>query len=532
MIKKFYPIILFSAVLCFSAAAQNKPDYKERIFGVTSDSSMQTQNLLPGSEGSVDPTEYILGAGDKLFVNISGIEEIPLYVVVNQEDALYVPKVGEIDLHNFTLAEAKQKIKDEINKYYKDVNIFISLVDFRKMKVSLLGDVKKPASFIMPGNARLMDLINNSLGLTKTSDFRNIKIRDKNGDFYKIDLLSFLRYGDKKNNPLLKEGDVVIVDKIDKTVAVKGEVKYPGTYEFVDGETAAELIKLAGGFLTRAKKDTIEVVRFSDDGYSRYSEYFTYNEIMNKNIVLKNMDEIMIRSIPEYFEANNIEIKGYIKHPGTYKIIKDKTTLYQIINEAGGFRKEASLRNSKLIRSNETDEYDPEYERLKVMDRKDMTDDEYDYLKAKSRQHKGNIVTDFVELFRNHNMEEDVALKNGDVIEIPERKDYIVLLGQVVNPGKIIYNPDLSYEDYIDLAGGFGWRAENNDVRIVKAGTGEWVDADDVDSLKPGDTIWIPETSAGTKILGRIYNILTSCRTGCLHRCSHSSHYSSIEEIN
>ncbi|MEJ2618469.1 MAG: hypothetical protein P8Z35_26170, partial [Ignavibacteriaceae bacterium] len=70
---------------------------------------------------------------------------------------------------------------------------------------------------------------------------------------------------------------------------------------------------------------------------------------------------------------------------------------------------------------------------------------------------------------------------------------------QVVNPGNIIYNPKLTVDDYIRLAGGFGWRAEEGDVRVIKANTGEWVDADDVDSLETGDTIWIPETPPGPK---------------------------------
>ena len=47
------------------------------------------------------------------------------------------------------------------------------------------------------------------------------------------------------------------------------------------------------------------------------------------------------------------------------------------------------------------------------------------------------------------------------------------------------------------MAGGFGWRAKKSDVRVVRVKTGEWIDASDVDSLKPGDTIWVPEEPEG-----------------------------------
>ena len=128
-----------------------------------------------------------------------------------------------------------------------------------------------------------------------------------------------------------------------------------------------------------------------------------------------------------------------------------------------------------------------------------MTDDEYDYLKAKSRQRHGKVVVDFNLLFNLNQLSEDVVLRNGDQIMIPEKKNYITLIGQVVTPGNIIYDPKLSVQDYIQLAGGFSWRALEGDVRVIKVNTGEWVDEDDVEKLEPGDTIWILEDPPGPK---------------------------------
>ncbi len=128
-----------------------------------------------------------------------------------------------------------------------------------------------------------------------------------------------------------------------------------------------------------------------------------------------------------------------------------------------------------------------------------MTDDEYDYLKARSRQKKGRVVVDFEKLFLQKDSSEDVILKIGDIITIPEKKEYISIIGQVVNPGNITYKAGLTIDDYISIAGGYSWRAKEGDVRVIRANTGEWVDADDVDELKPGDTIWVPEDPPGPK---------------------------------
>jgi hypothetical protein len=106
---------------------------------------------------------------------------------------------------------------------------------------------------------------------------------------------------------------------------------------------------------------------------------------------------------------------------------------------------------------------------------------------------------DFEKLFVGNDSGEDVILRRVDEIFIPEKKNYITLIGHVVNPGNIIYQPGLKVDDYIELAGGFSWRAKENDVRVVKANTGEWIDADDIDKLEPGDTIWILENPPGPK---------------------------------
>ncbi len=519
----FLFIFIISGEMFFPINAQNMPDYQERTFALFSDSlaAIVNKNIeMQATEGSVNPEEYVVGPGDKIFISINGIDEIPLDLFVNQEGILYIPKVGGINLNGLTLAEAKEKIIKYVFAYYKNVDVFISLTDFRNIKLSLLGDVKKPSTFVMPANSRLIDLIMNSAGLNTTSNFRNIHVIHRDSAEHNYDLLSFLRLGKRDDNPLMREGDVVIVDRVDKTVAITGMVKYPGIYEFVDGETVSHLITIAGGLKAKARKDSIEVASFEKDGKTQSSRFYSIDEINKGKQLLQFEDQVMIREIPNYYDPKFVQVLGYVNYPGYYKINEDQTTLSEIIELAGGFREKASLTEATLTRHLGTTEIDPEYERLKTMLRADMTDDEYDYLKAKSRQREGKVVVDFYLLFNMKDISEDVILKRGDVINVPEAKDYIILLGQVVNPGNIIYEPGLKVDDYIKLAGGFGWRAEEGDVRVIKANTGEWIDAEDVDSLKPGDTIWIPETPPGPKfwdvfttsltIIGQVASIIAA----------------------
>lgn len=495
-------MLLFVVIWIAKSYPQKIPNYNERNIFNRIDSTYSTsfnQFSSEATEGNIDPYEYIVGAGDMLLISISGVEEMNITLSIDKEGNFYIPKVGGVNLQDLSLAEAKLKIISTIEKYYKNVDIFISLVVCRKIKVTLIGDVIKPEAQIFPSISRLSDIILNSQGLNPTADLRNISIRSNDSLEKKYDFLSFLRFGDKAYNPYLHEGDVVIINKIDRIVQISGEVVFPAFYEFVEGQNLNHLLYLAGGFLSGARRDTMELIRFMDDGKTQKSFYYSYEEIQNSNIMLTNKDHLIIRKIPEYLIEKYVHVIGYVNYPGWYKITEDQTTLTDIIQEAGGFLKDASLTEAKLIRVEDKSQPDPEFERLRLMLVADMTEDEYDYFKSKSRQRGGDVVIDFENLFLGGDQNEDVLLKRNDEITIPISKNYVVLLGQVVNPGNVIFNPAYNVQDYIDAAGGFAWRALENKVRVVKVKTGEWIDADDIERLDPGDTIWIPEDPPGPK---------------------------------
>jgi len=480
------------------SVAQILPSYPERSADLNNPQSFGKVEMEP-SEGILDPNEYMIGPGDNIFISVSGIEEQNFNLIVNHEGYLYIPRVGVVDLRNKSLKDAKSTIETKLRESFRNVDIYIGLGDVRKIKVSLVGNVNTQSTFIITSNSRLLDLMKSSAGLTNTSDIRSIQILSKDGSKKVCDYLSFLRFGDLKQNPYLKNGDIIIVDKVDKTVLIEGNVKYPGRYEYKEGETVKELIDLAGGLLFKARKDSIELIRFEQDGINQFSQYFSYEYIQHHQIELMYSDLVVVRELTTYYDEQWITVNGEVKFPGIFKIVKDKTTLTEIINEAGGFLEDASLFDATLYRNSADTAYDSEFERIKQIPRADMTDDEYDYLKAKSRQRVGRVVVDFNSLFLKNQLSEDLILKKGDIISVPEKKNYISIIGQVVRPGNLIFNEKLTIQDYILLAGGFSWRALEGDVRVIKTNTGEWVEEDDVEFLEPGDTIWILEDPPGPK---------------------------------
>lgn len=478
--------------------------------------NQKSQTIQPS--GFINADAYMVGPGDSLYVLIKGMDEVAWKLSISQEGTIYIPKVGEINVRSNSLSEAKKKIEQAIKEFYKNVTVFVSLAEIRKIKVGVFGDVKKSTMFYLTADTRLSALLMNTDIINQSADLRNIKIVSENNETTNCDFISFIRTNDRTNDPFLREGDFIYIDKGDKSFLILGNVKFPGTYNLKPDESVFDAITLSGGFLTNAKQDTLEVIRFADDNKTQNSFFIPLEN--SKKFTIQNKDKIVIRGLPEFLLDETVSIEGFVKYPGLYKIKDGVTKLSEIINQCGGFLPKASLADASLFRRTLSDTTDVEFERLKNVARKDMTDDEYDYLKAKVRQAKGKVVVNFTDIFENKISSEDIVLRKNDFISVPEKKDYVNIIGQVVKPGKVPFDMNLKVKDYISLAGGFGWRAVKSDVRVVRANTGEWIDEDEVDVLYPGDIIWIPEDPPPPKfwdftkdalfIIGQVATVVTA----------------------
>ncbi len=165
----------------------------------------------------------------------------------------------------------------------------------------------------------------------------------------------------------------------------------------------------------------------------------------------------------------------------------------ETITRAGGITPEAFLREATLVRTEAIRLEDKEFERLKSVPPADMTGDEYEYFKLRSRENPGLMVVDFHRLFVAGDQSQDLLLRGGDEVVIPRVKDFISVLGMVRAPGNILYEPTYAAKDYLAMAGDYAETADRGKTRVIKAVTGEWVSLDEVDDIEPGDTIWVPE---------------------------------------
>ena len=268
--------------------------------------------------------------------------------------------------------------------------------------------------------------------------------------------------------------------------------------QYAEGDSLLDLINLAHGLTLDVNLSQAEIVRFGSDNKTTESVVIPIKELIidnqrDKNLPLLPDDRVFIRSIPKFHEKKQATILGEVLYPGVYAVEEGKTKLSELVSLAGGFTPLSSLAEAEMIRQTPEQVVDLEFERLKKMDVADMSKTEYEYFKTKSREKPGRVACDFEKLFVKHQAEQDILLKDGDIINIPAKSLVVKVSGNVVNPGLIEYEPGKDYAYYIKKAGGFSFKARKGKVRIIKGITGEWIKPSKSQRIDPGDAVWIPE---------------------------------------
>jgi protein involved in polysaccharide export with SLBB domain len=240
--------------------------------------------------------------------------------------------------------------------------------------------------------------------------------------------------GDSSGDVRLDDGDIIIVPPYISLVDATGNVKRPMYYEMTSQETAADLIKYAGGFAADAYKDEITLTRKTGG----YDKVFTLSSANLKNFILADGDNVTVRSGLDLYE-NRVEIQGAVYRPGYYEIGKDIKTVKDLIAKAGGLRDNVFMNRAVLTREKE-----------------DLTIE--------------NISLNLNSIISGAS---DVTLKKNDVLFIATNDvlndlGNFAIYGNVVNPGSYKYADNTTIEDLIVRAGGLLGSASMAKVDVAR----------------------------------------------------------------
>ncbi len=435
-------------------------------------------------DAPVNRKEYVLGPGDAIDISLFGDLTRMYRVSITPEGTAVIPGIGVARVLGLSLDEAERRVESLVYRYYRNTDVHLNLAEVRQFKVFLVGNVPDPGVRIASAVTRVSEVV---------SVRRNILLRRANGDTMRVDLVRFLQTGDLSANPTLSQGDVLNVPTVDETVQVFGRVFFPGTYEHRRGESLAELLSIvngAGSFPANAA-DTIRLTRFINRD-QREIHAFSRAEALGpkgRGFLLEPFDAIYVAELSNFKQQKTVTIGGQVLRPGTYPIRPDTTTVRELVALAGGFTPEASLVNATLRRHVPGA---PAIEDLDKVPAELLSREERQILRIRSQGGEANVVVDFQELFAQGEDAYNQTLRAGDVLDVPRRRDEVVVLGAVRRPGIVQFAPGNSPEHFVSRAGGFSRLADRGDAVVLRASQATRIAAADVSSVDPGDTIIIP----------------------------------------
>ena len=493
-----------------------KKDYVDTLaFETTQKNSKETVCLM---EKEIDPVQYVLGPNDVLTISIISYKVKQYDTPVSPEGKILVPEVGVIDVKNLTLANAEILIKEKINKSLKNDEIFVVLKSVRQFKVTVSGKVRKAA--IVPASAvdRASEVIDRAGGFMFNSSLRNIKILRDNKSIA-VDLVRYFILGAKEYNPFLMGGDIVVVSPVSEhsKIEIKGEVASPGSYEYIPGDSLSTIIRFAQGFLVSSFLDSIEIVRFKGNSSQIEHYYVNLNSWplncidslpLPGDIQLQAGDRIYVRKIPDWHVQSSIAIAGEVNYKGSFAINNRTTRVYDVLEQSGISSTDASLDAAFLIRKKELNKIDPVMERLSKTSYNDMSESERRYYQSRISEQKGVMATNFNKILKDPKSDDNIVLTDEDSIFVPQKRNFINVQGRVNNPGMVIFKPGFSYEDYIELAGGYGFRADRSQTLVVKSKGQQFLAKDKNYILEEGDYILVPPESE-VKFIDVFTSVLT-----------------------
>ena len=218
------------------------------------------------------PRSYVIGAGDQLLLDVYGASEQSFDLTVTPEGRVFVPNVGPIQLGGSTIEAATARLKTALGRIYSGLlgsnpSTFLQLRlgNIRSIKVSMVGELNKPGSYMLPSFASVFTGLYAAGGPNENGAFRNIQVYRDSRLITTVDIYEFLSKGEQSSNITLQDNDVIIVPPVQARVEIIGPVRREGFFEVKPGETLQDLYIYTGGFLPKAYKDRVTVRRLSNN---------------------------------------------------------------------------------------------------------------------------------------------------------------------------------------------------------------------------------------------------------------------------
>jgi polysaccharide export outer membrane protein len=264
------------------------------------------------------PNDYKISLRDQFTVILSGSKDSIFNLNVKLDGTILFPELGAISVVGLSLQEVKDKLAQLIEQSYIGVNIDISMQNLSAKKITIVGAVKTPGTYLINPFSTITGALAYSGGISEIGSLRDIKLIRNNKEIFSFDLYDLLINGDRSKDLTLEAGDTLLIKAASQFVEISGAVKRPAIYEILENETLANIVDFALGFNQTANKSNISV-SFLD---------LKQSSIVKKNIsnLDQSLDSALSVNVFNYVneDTSDIQVLGAVQKPGFYDISKFK----------------------------------------------------------------------------------------------------------------------------------------------------------------------------------------------------------------
>lgn len=474
------------------------------------------QTYSPSSTAAV-PNDYIIAAGDELYVRVWGSVDADLRLVVDRQGQVVIPKVGAVQVAGVSYGGLSRTIQAAIGKTYSGANVAASIGQMRGIRVYVTGYAQTPGAYTVNNLSSLVNVVMAAGGPSNAGSFRNIQLKRAGKVISTFDLYDLLLKGDKSADRPVTAEDVIHVGPAGTQVAIAGAVNKPAIYETKAGESLQDLLAYAGGFVSGANAQSVNYLGLvaRQQGFKTISNVeFTAKKLVDGDIYLATSEVALRQPIDK--QMRMVRVDGQVNKPGLY-VLKPGQTLQDALAAAGGLSPAAYLYGAKLERVSVRLDQEKNLERFRRDAKRDLANAQAtkqtnteDAAIAQTGQARAAAILNALdeikadgrlalELRPNSKQLPPVLVESGDVLNIPAKPNSVSVMGSIpAGQIALLYDENQSVYDYIKMAGGFSRGADTGKV-YVKRANGEYVATtgwfSKVSSLDvmPGDAIFIPE---------------------------------------
>jgi protein involved in polysaccharide export with SLBB domain len=327
-------------------------------------------------------------------------------------------------------------------------------------------------------------------------------------------------------------------------VTIRGEVLRPGAYPMSNGMTAAQLVRMAGGFKRDALIESADLTSYAVKSGDQIVQSLSTVQIgaavartdPNADVALKPGDILTVHQITNWADiGESVTITGQVRFPGSYGF-QDGDRLSSVLRRAGGLLPTAYPLGAVLVRARVRDlEQSSRDELIRQIETNSaaarlspgisgaggavqLIKDQQDQVIADLKSHPptGRMVIHIsADIDSWANTPADIELRRDDALTIPKQPGFVLVTGQVYNVTALTFTPGKSAEWYLGRAGGINTAANRKEIFIIRANgsvigrhSGGFGNSVLTTGLNPGDVVVVPQKIIGGSLFWR--NLLST----------------------